>query len=47
MSYTPYSPNVALVDDINNWSQQIAENVDLTAIGFGSQAQQEHIALLF
>src|SRR5579875_1662444 len=46
MSYTPYTPNVVLVDDIHNWSQQIAENVDLNAIGFGSQGQQEHMALL-
>ena len=45
-SFTPYISNVILADDINNWSQQITHNVELGAIGLGTQAQQDSMGML-
>ena len=46
MSYIPYTPTIQMADDVNNWAELVAKNVDMAAIGFSSEAQQRQISLL-
>lgn len=45
-SYTPYQPNITLVD-VENWAEHVAQNVDMSTIGFGSEDQRNEVGRLF
>jgi hypothetical protein len=45
-SFTPYQPNISMVD-VENWAESVAQDVDMTTIGFGSEAQHNEVGRLF
>ena len=46
MSYVQYTPTIQMADDVNNWGELVTKDVDMAAIGFGSEPQRGHIGLL-
>lgn len=46
-SYTPYQPNTAIIEDVNNWARHVSAGVDMSIIGFDSVDKQNQVGQLF